>query len=263
MNKLHVVATPIGNKGDISARAIETLKEVKYIFAEDTKHSSILMRDLGINTKMISLHKFNELSRVDEVIEKLQEGDIALISDAGTPTISDPGQHLVNKLKAEGIEVVSTPGPSAVIAALSVSGLLFDNFTFVGFVPRKQGQLETLIKEHNNSEVIVGYESPKRINKTLEMLEEINPEIKVTISREITKMFEETTTGTPAELKGREFKGEIVMMITNHKSQTEDIDKIIEGLIEQGLSNRSIVDFLTKTYGLRKNDVYERLKKYE
>lgn len=264
MNKLYVVSTPIGNMGDISKRAIETLTNVSCIFAEDTLHTQPFLSKLGIKNKIISLHKFNEASRINEVIKILENGDVALVSDAGTPTISDPGQLLISELIKRNVVVNVIPGPTAITSALSGSGLIFDNFTFIGFMPKKPNQINDVLEKHSNSEIIGSYESPKRINRTIEILEEINPKMKITVARELTKMYEEIVTGIPSELKNKEFRGEIVILISEFKKEKQDeIQRKIELLLQEGLTNKTIVSYLSKSEDVRKNDIYERLKNYE
>lgn len=264
MNKFYVVSTPIGNINDISKRAIETLTNVSCIFAEDTKHTSLFLSRIGIKNKLISLHKFNEASRVNEVIKYLEKGNVALVSDAGTPTISDPGQLLISKLVEMNININVIPGPTAITSALSVSGILFENFTFIGFIPKKENQIKEIFKMHKNSEVIGAYESPNRINKTIEILETINPDMKITVARELTKVFEEVVTGTPGEIKGKEFRGEIVILISEFITKEKNkIENKIELLINEGMTNKSIVSYLTNTEDVKKNYIYEKLKNYE
>ena len=208
MPKFYVVATPIGNMGDITLRAIETLKSVDLILCEDTRETHKILEKYGINKPTMSYHAQSKLAKVDKIFELLSEGkNLALVSDAGTPTISDPGAMLVSKIKekfskgdSSDVIVVPIPGPSAVIAALSASGLPTHEFTFLGFLPHKKGR-ETLFKEISESErTMVFYESPHRILKTLESLIKFCPKKKVCIARELTKIYEEFKTGTPAEV---------------------------------------------------------------
>ncbi|MFA5936975.1 MAG: 16S rRNA (cytidine(1402)-2'-O)-methyltransferase [Candidatus Paceibacterota bacterium] len=216
MSKFYVVATPIGNMGDITLRAIETLKEVDVILCEDTRDTKKILQKYNINTPTMSYHSQSKLNKVDKIFELLKEGkNLALVSDAGTPTISDPGAMLISKIKekfntstnsaiAENVDVrvqvIPIPGASAVITALSASGLPTHEFTFLGFLPHKKGR-ETLFKEIAESKrTMVFYESPHRILKTLESLQKFCPNKKVCIARELTKIYEEFKTGLPAEL---------------------------------------------------------------
>ncbi len=203
MSKFFVVATPIGNMGDITLRAIETLKGVDLILCEDTRVTRNLLNKYDITTKTMSYHAQSKLSKTEIILELLLEGkNLALVSDAGTPGISDPGAMLVSEIKKIGdsVQVIPIPGPSAVVAALSASGLPTHEFTFLGFLPHKKGR-ETLFKEIAASErTMVFYESPHRILKTLESLVKFCPDKKVCIARELTKIYEEFKTGTPAEI---------------------------------------------------------------
>ncbi len=215
MSKLYIVATPIGNMGDITYRAIETLKNVDLILCEDTRETKKILNKYEINKPTMSYpsddvvgknhrqSKFAPSPKLNKIFELLEEGkDLALVSDAGTPGISDPGAMLVSlvKEKLPDVQVIPTPGASAVIAALSASGLPTHEFTFLGFLPHKKGR-ETLFKEIANAErTMVFYESPHRILKTLESLNKFCPNKKVCLARELTKIYEEFKTGSPFEL---------------------------------------------------------------
>lgn len=206
MSKFYIVATPIGNMGDITLRAIETLKSVDLILCEDTRETKKILNKYGINKETMSYHAQSKLDKVEKIFELIEEGkNIALVSDAGTPGISDPGAMLVSQIRArttlaQNTEVIPIPGASAVIAALSASGLPIHEFTFLGFLPHKKGR-ETLFKEIAASErTMVFYESPHRILKTLESLVKFCPNKKVCVARELTKIYEEFKTGTPEEV---------------------------------------------------------------
>lgn len=201
MKTLYVVSTPIGNLDDITIRAINTLKQVSIIACEDTRKTAILLQKLGIidRKKLVSLFEENEKIRIPEIIGYLEEGiDIAIVSNAGTPTISDPGFKLVRECVKNKIKIVSIPGPSSVIAALSVSGLPTDKFTFLGFLPNKSTQrlklFNSLIKSLGHiSSTIIFFESPYRLNKSLEDLKSVFGDINVVVGRELTKIYEEVT----------------------------------------------------------------------
>ncbi|MDP2749482.1 MAG: 16S rRNA (cytidine(1402)-2'-O)-methyltransferase [Nanoarchaeota archaeon] len=216
---LYIVSTPIGNLGDITFRALEILKEVDLIAAEDTRRTGILLKHYEIHKKMVSYNDHNKDRRAREFIELLKDGkSIALVSDAGTPGISDPGFHIVRECIKENLAVAPIPGASAVLSALTCSGLPTDRFTFYGFLPKKDGQKKkmlNLVKERK--ETAVFYESPHRIKKTILLLKETIPEDNVVIARELTKKFEEFIRGTASEVyektKDRELKGEIVLII--------------------------------------------------
>lgn len=219
---LYVVATPIGNLGDIGARAVEVLRAAALIAAEDTRHSKPLLEQLGVDTAMQSLHEHNERRRVAGLIDRLQAGeDIALISDAGTPLISDPGFVLVRAARAEGIPVVPVPGPCAVTAALSAAGLPTDAFFFGGFLPAKSGARRTRLEQlAEYGCTVVLYEAPHRIVETLRaVVEALGPGQPVVAARELTKRFETFLTGTAAEVLERmeadanQQRGEFVLML--------------------------------------------------
>lgn len=212
MGKLYVIATPIGNLEDMTLRAIRVLKEVDVILCEDTRETGKLLKHFEIDkhTKdgksgLMSYHAQSQLTKIDVIIEMLREGkNIALVSDAGTPTISDPGSLLVQKIRESfpECEVIAVPGPSALTAAFSISGITGGEFVFLGFLPHKKGR-ETLFKEmgdKENERPYVFYESPHRIIKTLESLKEFALNKKVFVGRELTKMFEQTVIGSPEEV---------------------------------------------------------------
>lgn len=215
MGKLYVVATPIGNLKDMSQRAVETLKSVNFIAAEDTRHTIKLLNYFNIKCKMVSYHKFNEKERSDDIISKMKNEDIdvALVSDAGTPCISDPGCYLVRQAREAGIEVIGISGPSAAITALSVSGFDTDNFTFIGFLPRDKSDRNRIYENINNSfvDIFVLYESPKRIIDLLSELKEEFPGSKVCVCSDLTKLYEKSYYGKTvdiySELKQNEKSG--------------------------------------------------------
>jgi len=219
MGKLLVVATPIGNLEDITLRALEVLKKVDLIVCEDTRHSKILLNKYTIKTPAISYHQHSHLGKIKYIIKQLEKGkDIALITDAGTPGIADPGQRLISEAVKNKIEIVAIPGASALTAALSISGFKADKFYFLGFLPKKKGREKILEKIKKIEETIIIYESPFRIKKTLSelQLKLNNPE--VLIVRELTKKFEETYRGKISEVIDRvKPKGEIIIIIKNKK----------------------------------------------
>ncbi|MBI3888566.1 16S rRNA (cytidine(1402)-2'-O)-methyltransferase [Candidatus Nomurabacteria bacterium] len=207
MSKFYVIATPIGNLGDITLRAIETLKNVDLILCEDTRVTKKLLSKYNVSKPTMSYHAQSKLAKTDKIFELLESGkDLALVSDAGTPGISDPGALLVSQIKNSSrqglaeVQVIPIPGVSAVITALSTSGLPTHEFTFLGFLPHKKGR-ETLFKEIALSErTMVFYESPHRILKTLESLVKFCPDKKVCVARELTKIYEEFKLGAPKEV---------------------------------------------------------------
>ena len=195
--KLYVVATPIGNLEDITYRAIEVLKSVSFILAEDTRESKKLLDRYGVKTQLISYRDQNHERVIDKIVEKLNIGlDLALVSDNGTPLISDPGYKLVKNLRESGYEILSIPGPSAVISALSIAGLPTDNFSFLGFLPKSdKKRIEILSKFLNIETTIVVYESPKRLFKLLNLLLELNSDLYISAIRDITKKHEKNYWG--------------------------------------------------------------------
>lgn len=219
MAKLYIVPTPIGNLDDITLRAVKVLQEVDFILAEDTRTSAFLLRHLGIEKKMYSHHKFNEHATVRMVAESIAEGrTVALVSDAGTPGISDPGFLLVRTCVEEGIEVETLPGATALIPALVQSGFPCDRFTFEGFLPQKKGRMKRLEALCDEERTMIFYESPFRVVKCLEQLAEVfGADRRVSVSREITKKFEQTVRGTIAEVadhfRAHEPKGEFVIVV--------------------------------------------------
>ena len=219
MGALYLVSTPIGNLEDMTLRGLRVLKEVALIAAEDTRHSGRLLQHFEINKPLLSYHEHNETARIPTILAALDAGeDVALISDAGTPLISDPGYRLVREAAARDIRIVPVPGPSAVMAALSVAGLPTDRFTFVGFLARKPGKRKKeLTQLAELAHTLVIFESPYRLLKTLRDLAEIAGERQVVVCRELTKKFEEILRGTPAELlkilSDRTIKGEITLVV--------------------------------------------------
>ena len=220
--KLYIIATPIGNLQDISARALEILRSVDFILCEDTRHTQKLLSFYNISNKLVSYHQHSNQRKVDYILDLLiEEHNIALVSDAGTPGISDPGNKLINLAieKINKLEVIPIPGPCALIAALSISGFPTDKFIFYGFIPQKKGRRKILGQIVNSSMTSVFYESGHRIQKTLNTLLELNLEKKIVICRELTKKFETIYRGAVEDLlplmKDKALKGEFVIVIAN------------------------------------------------
>jgi 16S rRNA (cytidine1402-2'-O)-methyltransferase len=267
---LYIVATPIGNLSDMTARAVEVLRQVDKIAAEDTRHSSALLRHYSINKPAISLHNFNERERVQQVIGLLQRGEsIALISDAGTPLISDPGYHLVTEAKAQGITVSPIPGACALIAALCASGLPTDRFVFEGFLSAKsearRQQLQALVYEPRT---IIYYEAPHRLQDALQaMLQVFGGARKAVVAREISKMFESISSGSIQSLTdyyashADECRGELVILVEGVK-ETDDAkvslrpQEVLEILLEE-LPVKQAAGLASRITGERKNLLYE------
>lgn len=227
MPKLYIVPTPIGNLDDITMRAVKVLQQVDLILAEDTRTTSVLLKHLGIEKPLRSHHKFNEHATVGMLAETIASGrDVALVSDAGTPGISDPGFLLVRTCVENGIEVETLPGATAFVPALVQSGLPCDRFCFEGFLPQKKGRRKRLEELSGETRTIVFYESPFRVVKCLEQLAEtFGGERRVSVSREISKKFEQTVRGTLDEVaayfRGHEPKGEFVIVLAGADGRRE------------------------------------------
>ena len=216
--KLYIVSTPIGNLKDITLRAIETLNEVDFILCEDTRVTSTLLKHYNVIKQLISFNAVNEIKKIPAIIERLKLGQsYALVSDSGTPAISDPGIRLISESIKNGIEIISIPGATALISALTVSGLPTDAFVFEGFLPQKKGRQKVLKQLAEDPRTIVLYESSHRIVKLIDELTEFLPERFIVVCRELTKMFEEYWRGFPSEIKSsidqKIIKGEFVVVI--------------------------------------------------
>lgn len=225
---LYLVATPIGNLEDITLRALRTLKECDVVAAEDTRRTGQLLKHFGIARPLLSYFQFNEAKRSEEILERLQRGGkIALVTDAGSPGISDPGERVVRAVRAAGMRVESVPGPCALVAALTASGLPTDEFHFIGFLPHKSGQRRKQLEALRTfGGTLVLYESPYRIEKLLVELLEVFPQRDVVLARELTKKFEEFLRGTPAALieatQKRSLKGEFVVLVAGAAAADEE-----------------------------------------
>jgi len=270
---LYVVATPIGNLADITFRAIQTLKDVTLIAAEDTRHTKRLLTHYAIRNSMISLHEHNENKRTGDLVKRLRSGEsIALVSDAGTPTLSDPGYRLIKEAIASGIRIVPIPGASAVPASLCASGLPTDAYVFMGFLPRKEGKRQKILKSlAGERKTIVFYESPRRIKLLINDMIKMLGDRQGVLSREMTKRHEEFIRGNLSEildvLAGRpEIKGEctlVVKGVTEKEMASVDVlrDEIIQGLPCHGFRLSTLVKNIADRYGLPKKQIYaEALK---
>jgi 16S rRNA (cytidine1402-2'-O)-methyltransferase len=265
--RLYIVATPIGNRADWSPRAIDILRGVDLVAAEDTRHSGTLLKHAGIDAHFVSYHEHNETERAAELVAELQAGKtVALITDAGTPCISDPGYRLVRQAREAGVEVVPVPGPSAAIAALSVSGLPSDTFTFHGFLPKKAGQLQALLERiHDQTGTHIFFESPKRVHAAVDAIGEQLPRAEIALARELTKLHEEVVSGDAEHVKaaidGRELKGECVLVVYVPAEKVEiadeDLRQRVSGAMERdGLSQRDAIKAVAKELAVPKNRVY-------
>lgn len=266
---LYIVATPIGNLGDISERAIAALRDAAVVAVEDTRHSRKLLLQFGIATPMIALHDFNESERVAQILARLRGGDdVALISDAGTPLISDPGYQLVRQAHAQGCTVVPVPGACAVIAALSAAGLPTDRFTFEGFPPAKQAaRLSTLAELANESRTMVFYEAPHRIVECLaDMVQSFGAEREATLARELTKTFETLIHATLGALLERvqhdtnQQKGEIVLVVAGKAAAADEVDASALHTLQVLLGEmplKQAAAVAARITGIKKNLLYE------
>ncbi|WP_027966525.1 16S rRNA (cytidine(1402)-2'-O)-methyltransferase [Halomonas halocynthiae] len=269
---LYVVATPIGNLEDLSPRAARLLGEVALIAAEDTRHSAGLLRHLGVRQPMLSLHEHNEAERVDQLDARLLAGDdVALISDAGTPLISDPGFVLVRELRQRGRVVSPVPGPCALVAALSAAGLPTDRFLFSGFLPAKGSARRKRLGElTERQETLVFYESPHRIRATLDDLVTTLGDRHVVLARELTKRFETLLDGTPAQLVEQlsedpdQSRGEFVVMVAGGEAQEEaeqtqlSADSLLNSLLEEGLGVKQTAAVAVRVLGGTRKQWYQR-----
>ncbi len=267
---LFIVATPIGNLEDITLRAVRILGEVSLIACEDTRHTRKLLDHLGITTPATSYHEHNEAAKAEELIDKLRGGaDIALVSDAGTPLISDPGYRIVSAAVAAGIPVVPIPGPSAILGALAAAGLPTDSFRFGGFLPPKSTQRRKVLEElRAESATLVFYEAPHRILDALEDIEAVLGLRPVVVARELTKLHEEFVRGTAAqvrtELGGRAaVKGEMTVLIGKAKEGSApselSLEEAVNELEARGVSRMDAIKQVAKARGMGKRDVYGAL----
>lgn len=264
-NALYLIPTPIGNMDDITIRTVQTLKMVDVIFSEDTRVTSQLLHHLEISKKLIASHKFNEEENSDKLISYLEQGkNVGLVTDRGTPVISDPGYILSKKAIEKGFYVISLPGPTALIPALIVSGIEPQPFLFYGFLNSKESKRKKELEELKSIKAtLIFYEAPHRIKKTLENLQEVLGNRKVSISREITKKFEEIYRGTILEVlkKIEGAKGEMVIIVEkNQEKNTYENLTIIEHVnlyIKEGYSTNEAIKKTSKERGTSKNDIYK------
>lgn len=265
---LYIVSTPVGNLEDITLRAIRILGEVDIIAAEDTRHSVKLLNHLGIRKPMISYWREKEQVRSDEIIKRLHAGQsIALISDAGTPGISDPGAVLIKRAIEENIQILSIPGPSAFVAALSVSGLPTDQFTFMGFLPSRTAQRQKFLREvYLEQRTLIFYEAPHRIVDTLLDVSHIFGERKAALIKEITKFHEDVVRGSITEIieevQKTTIAGEYVIIVEGwsgmNKSITEDVLSELHTCMRKGLGRKEAVKRIAETFGLSKKELYKK-----
>ena len=266
---LYVIATPIGNIGDISLRALHILGVADLIACEDTRTSRQLLSGYGLSSELVSAHKHNEREAAGYLIERLKKGErIALVSDAGTPAVSDPGARIVDAVREAGLNVVPVPGSSAAITALSASGLLDDHFLFYGFLPTKNTQRKDLLKTLTDTRAtLIFYEAPHRIEETLNALADVfEPERRIVIARELTKLFEEIHRCTMAEVMDwfksdpNHKKGEFVLLVEGAQPVSDDINtesQRVLSILMQELPVSTAASLTAKITGNKKNHLYE------
>ncbi len=263
---LYVVATPIGNLEDITLRALRVLKEVDVIAAEDTRHTQILLSHYGIRTPLTSYHEHNEKTKARQLMSRLERGEqIALVSDAGTPAISDPGYRLAVEAIRGRIPVIPIPGASALTAVLSAGGLPTDRFVFDGFLPAKKQERRARLRAlSSETGTLVIYEAPHRLTETLNDLAEILGDREIVLAREVSKVHEEFLRGRLTEVAkqvaGREIKGELTLLIGGSRGQSEvsqeQIEEEIRKLKDDGLRVKEIAEILGEKYGYSKKEIY-------
>jgi 16S rRNA (cytidine1402-2'-O)-methyltransferase len=265
--KLYIVATPVGNLEDITLRALRILKEVDLIAAEDTRHSLKLLNHYGIAKPLISYWSEKEKMKAEAILGKLHSGlSVALISDAGTPGISDPGAVLIKRAVEEKIDIIPIPGPSALISALSVAGLPTEEFTFFGFLPSKGGQrLKRLTDLKHETRTLIFYEAPHRLMKVLSDMIEILGERRAALAKEITKLHEEVLRGTIPEiiqaLETRMIAGEYVIIVEGFHKERLTIEEAlseVNSLMKKGLGRKEAVKTVSESYGISKKELYDK-----
>ncbi len=271
---LYVVATPLGNLEDVTLRALRVLREAKLVACEDTRRTAGLLKAHGISTPTTSYFEHNERWKGAQVLDVIRKGgDVALVSDAGTPSISDPGYRLVRDARAEGLPVIPVPGPSAVVAALSVSGLPTDRFLFVGFLPARSGARRSALRDLAAApETLVFYESPLRAVSALEDMTQILGDRPAFLCREATKLHEEYRRGSLSELRSdlagrKEVRGEIALVVGGATApapaSTETPEALFARLTAEGRPRREAVKAVARTLGLSARDVYRRVLREE
>ncbi len=259
----YIVPTPIGNLADITLRAIEVLKSVDLIACEDSRNTQKLLNHYNIKTKCISYHKYNERERVSKIIEFLENGNsMALVSDAGTPLICDPGSVIVKELRKKGFSITALAGANAIATFLSQVSRQDESFTFVGFLPKTQKQIADIVKQ-NLTRDLVFYESPNRILNTLKIVKEIRPNSRIAFGRELTKIFEEVVVdkidNVISHLEHNEIKGEFVVLIFRSEENADSVEIMnkIKLLQNKSFSAKDISIILSELYNLNKNEIYK------
>jgi 16S rRNA (cytidine1402-2'-O)-methyltransferase len=264
MGALYLVATPIGNLEDITLRALRLLSEVDLIAAEDTRHTGRLLAHYEIDTPLISYHDFNKLTRLETILQTLETGTVALVSDAGTPGLSDPGYKLVEAAIAQGVRIVPIPGPSALTAALVTSGLPTDAFVYLGFFPRRDGERRRVLADlADERRTMVAFESARRLGKALEDMERLLGDRQITVARELTKLHEEIWRGVVSAARAhfsQPVKGEITLVIAGASepaawTEAQVVARVAQ-LMGQGISHRQAVKRVAQLSAWPRRDVY-------
>lgn len=268
---LFIVATPIGNLGDITYRAVDTLRGAAVIACEDTRHTRKLLTHFAISTPTVSLHEHNEAARTAELLARLEAGEsVALVSDAGTPLVSDPGFRLVREAAARGIRVTPVPGASALLAALAGAGLPTDAFRFCGFLPRKQGERRKLLEAlAGESATLIFYEAPHRVLESLADIAEVRGDPEVAAARELTKLHEEFIRGKASEVRAAlsargAARGEFTLVVGAAPTSAEapaDIAGAVSALEAQGVSRMEAIKQVARERGLPKREVYAQVER--
>lgn len=267
--KLYIVSTPIGNLEDISARAARILAEVDCIAAEDTRHTAQLLNSLGIKNRLMSFHEYSRRERAQELVDMLLAGqNIALVTDAGTPIVSDPGEQLTKLAAEQGIEILSVPGACAAIAALTVSALDAGKFVFEGFLPRDRTRAQALQTAVSHPYTTILYESPHQLRKTLQELAEICPDRPLAVCKELTKVYESVFRGTVGQLTEQseswEIRGEYILVLGGAPAEHREVEdtQILEAAqdyLAEGLRNKEVARKVAEQLGVGKNRVYQLL----
>ncbi|MCB0119845.1 MAG: 16S rRNA (cytidine(1402)-2'-O)-methyltransferase [Anaerolineales bacterium] len=274
MGTLYLVATPIGNLEDISPRALRILRESIHIAAEDTRHTGSLLKHFNINTPLTSYFEHNKLTKLDFVLEKLAQGDVALVSDAGTPAINDPGYELVQAALASGFDVRPVPGPSAPISALTVSGLPTDSFLYLGYLPHKAGERRNKLKEvAEQPYTLIFFETPHRITDSLEDIQSTLGNRRICVAREMTKLYEEywrgDISGALEYFKSKEPRGEFTLVIEGKKREENEKweeSKLLDAIkqeLKAGRSAKEISADLSGQSGWNKKEIYALVNQHK
>lgn len=263
MAKLYIVGTPIGNLKDITLRALDTLKMVDYIACEDTRTSSVLLNAYEIKKPLVAYHKFNEVSCSEKIISLIQDGNnVALITDAGMPGISDPGAELISKCRECGVDVESVPGPTAIATAFSLSGIKDTKFTFIGFMPDKKTDKVSLLKKYANLDMsLIFYVAPHDLRSTAQIMYEVLGDRKVYVVREITKLYESVTVTQLGNFESEE-RGEIVLIVEGKKADDNPllnmtVEEHLNHYIGLGMDKKDAVKKVAAERNITKNDVYQ------